>query len=304
MAAEQPPTDAGDATAEPGAGTRPLLSVRDLSVRFGTFPAVQDVSFDLFAGETLAVVGESGSGKSVTALSIMRLVEIGTRGRIVSGSVELARPGEPVVDLVAESEARLRDIRGSVISMIFQEPLTSLNPVFSVKSQITEAVRAHADVDRSEASAMALEMLRKVRIPEPEKRLGQYPHEMSGGMRQRVMIAQALVLSPKVLICDEPTTALDVTIQAQILRLVGDLQTETGTAVIMITHDMGVVAEIADRVVVMKDSRVVEQGSVHQIFAEPRHAYTKALLAAVPRLGSMDDTDEPAKFPLVDAVSL
>jgi len=290
----------------PGAAGRrhPLLSVSDLTVHFGTFPAVQDVSFELFAGETLAIVGESGSGKSVTALSIMRLVDIGTRGRISAGRIELAEPGKPAVDLVAESEERLRAIRGSVISMIFQEPLTSLNPVFSIESQITEAVRAHTDADRSEARAMALEMMRKVRIPEPEKRLRQYPHEMSGGMRQRVMIAQALVLSPRVLICDEPTTALDVTIQAQILRLISDLQQDTGTAVVMITHDMGVVAEIADRVVVMKDSRVVEQGTVEQIFADPQQPYTKALLAAVPRLGSMSHTDEPAKFPLVDAGSL
>jgi len=290
----------------PGAAGRrhPLLSVSDLTVHFGTFPAVQDVSFELFAGETLAIVGESGSGKSVTALSIMRLVDIGTRGRISAGRIELAEPGKPAVDLVAESEERLRAIRGSGSSVIVQGPRTALNPVFSIGSRITEAVRAHTEADRSEARAMALEMMRKVRIPEPEKRLKQYPHEMSGGMRQRVMIAQALVLSPRVLICDEPTTALDVTIQAQILRLISDLQQDTGTAVVMITHDMGVVAEIADRVVVMKDSRVVEQGTVEQIFADPQQPYTKALLAAVPRLGSMSHTDEPAKFPLVDAGSL
>ncbi len=279
----------------------PLISVRNLTVHFGTFCAVKDVSFDLYPGETLAIVGESGSGKSVTALSIMRLVEIGTRGRITSGSIRLSLPNEGTVDLVTETEDRLRDIRGRVISMIFQEPLTSLNPVYSIRTQITEAVRAHTNVDRSQARAMALEIMGKVRIPEPHKRLRQYPHEMSGGMRQRVMIAQALVLNPRVLICDEPTTALDVTIQAQILRLIRDLQDDTGTAVIMITHDMGVVAEVADRVVVMKDALVVEQGPVHTIFAEPQHRYTNALLAAVPRLGSMNHTDEPAKFPLVEA---
>jgi peptide/nickel transport system ATP-binding protein/glutathione transport system ATP-binding protein len=261
---------------------------------------VQNVSFDLHAGETLAIVGESGSGKSVTALSIMRLVELGTRGRITSGEIELNAPNEIPTNLVDESEDRLREIRGGIMSMIFQEPLTALNPVYSIESQITEAVRAHRAVSKDAAREMALEIMKKVRIPDPEKRLKQYPHEKSGGMRQRIMIAQALVLNPQLLICDEPTTALDVTIQAQILRLIKDLQEETGAAVIMITHDMGVVAEVADRVVVMKDSKVVEQGDVQQIFADPQEPYTKALLAAVPRLGSMNDTDEPAKFPLVE----
>ena len=284
--------------------TTPLLSVRDLTVEFGTFPAVQDVSFDLHPGETLAIVGESGSGKSVTALSIMRLVELGTRGRITSGEIELNPPNDIPTDLVTESEEKLRQIRGRIMSMIFQEPLTALNPVYSIESQLTEAVRAHQPVSKESAREMALEIMKKVRIPDPEKRLKQYPHEMSGGMRQRVMIAQALVLSPQLLICDEPTTALDVTIQAQILRLIKDLQEETGAAVIMITHDMGVVAEVADRVVVMRNSRVVEQGTVHQIFDDPQEPYTKALLAAVPRLGSMNDTDEPAKFPLVDIEAL
>ncbi len=282
----------------------PLLSVRDLTVEFGTFPAVQNVSFELHPGETLAIVGESGSGKSVTALSIMRLVELGTRGRITSGEIELNTPNDIPTDLVTESEDKLREIRGRVMSMIFQEPLTALNPVYSIESQLTEAVRAHQPVSKESAREMALEIMKKVRIPDPEKRLKQYPHEMSGGMRQRVMIAQALVLNPQLLICDEPTTALDVTIQAQILRLIKDLQEETGAAVIMITHDMGVVAEVADRVVVMRNSRVVEQGTVHQIFDDPQEPYTKALLAAVPRLGSMNETDEPAKFPLVDVEAL
>jgi len=284
--------------------SQPLLSVRDLTVQFGSFPAVQNVSFELHPGETLAIVGESGSGKSVTALSIMRLVEIGTRGRITKGEIELNVPNEIPTDLVTESEERLRQIRGGLMSMIFQEPLTALNPVYTIESQLTEAVRAHRNVSKDVARGQALEIMRHVRIPDPEKRLKQYPHEMSGGMRQRVMIAQALVLHPQVLICDEPTTALDVTIQAQILRLIKDLQEETGTAVIMITHDMGVVAEVADRVVVMKDSKVVEQGTVYQIFDDPQQPYTKALLAAVPRLGSMNDTDVPAKFPLVDIEAL
>ena len=279
---------------------QPLISVRDLTVKFGTFPAVQNVSFDLHPNETLAIVGESGSGKSVTALSIMRLLEQGTRGEITGGEIVLALPGEEAVDLASQGEDFLRAVRGQVISMIFQEPLTALNPVYTVGNQIGEAIRAHQDVSRAESKQMALEMLGKVRIPEPEKRLRQYPHELSGGMRQRVMIAQALALNPQVLICDEPTTALDVTIQAQILRLIADLQRDTGAAVIMITHDMGVVAEIADRVVVMKSSRVVEQGTVHQIFSDPQDPYTKALLNAVPRLGSMNDTDEPTKFDLVE----
>ena len=278
-----------------------LLSVRGLTVRFGSFTAVDDVSFDLEPGETLAIVGESGSGKSVTALSIMRLVELGTRGEIVAGEILLGdETDDPPIDLVKTPEDDLRDIRGRTISMIFQEPLTALNPVYSIGNQIAEAVRAHRDVSRREADAMALEILERVRIPDAEKRLKQYPHEMSGGMRQRVMIAQALVLNPRILICDEPTTALDVTIQAQILHLIRDLQDDTGATVIMITHDMGVVAETADRVVVMRHAKIVEQGSVEQIFAEPSHPYTRALLAAVPRLGSMDGIDKPAKFDLVE----
>ncbi len=279
---------------------QPLLSVRGLTVKFGAFTAVDDVSFELRPGETLAIVGESGSGKSVTALSIMRLIELSSRGRITAGEIELSHSDEAPTDLVQESEEKLRGIRGRVLSMIFQEPLTALNPVYSIGNQISEAVRAHSAVSRQAAHEMALEMLRRVRIPEAEKRIKEYPHQMSGGMRQRVMIAQALVLNPRLLICDEPTTALDVTIQAQILGLIQDLQEETGAAVIMITHDMGVVAEIADRVVVMKSAKVVEQGPVEEIFAHPQHPYTKALLAAVPRLGSMNNTDEPAKFPLVE----
>jgi len=282
------------------ADQRPLLSVRGLTVRFGSFTAVNDVTFDLQQGETLAIVGESGSGKSVTALSIMRLVELGTRGEITAGEILLDVDDGPPIDLIRTAEDELRDIRGRTISMIFQEPLTALNPVYSIGNQIAEAVRAHRNVSRAEADTLALEMLERVRIPDAEKRLKQYPHELSGGMRQRVMIAQALVLNPRILICDEPTTALDVTIQAQILHLIRDLQDDTGAAVIMITHDMGVVAETADRVVVMRNAEIVEQGPVEQIFADPHHAYTTALLAAVPKLGSMTGLDEPAKFDLVD----
>lgn len=280
---------------------RPVLSVRDLTVSFDDFVAVDAVSFDLHRGQTLAIVGESGSGKSVTALSIMRLVELGTRATIDRGQIMFdSGRGEPV-DLVAQNEPTMRRIRGNQISMIFQEPLTSLNPVYTVGNQVAEAVMLHQGLDKKAATGRALEMLELVRIPEAKRRLGQYPHEMSGGMRQRVMIAMALSCDPTVLIADEPTTALDVTIQAQILGLMRELQHESGAAVIIITHDMGVVAEVADDVVVMNRSKVVEQGSVYRIFEQPQQDYTKALLAAVPRLGSMAGTSAPARFDLVDA---
>jgi ABC-type dipeptide/oligopeptide/nickel transport system ATPase component len=283
-----------------GSDPEPILQVRDLRVTFGSFTAVDDLSFDLFPGETLAVVGESGSGKSVTALSIMRLVELGTRGKIENGEILFRRPDGEVVDLVQLDEAAMRDIRGNRISMIFQEPLTSLNPVYTVGNQVAEAVVLHQQVDKDEAMARALEMFRLVRIPDPEQRLEQFPHEMSGGMRQRVMIAMALSCDPSVLIADEPTTALDVTIQAQILGLMRDLRQTTGAAVMIITHDMGVVAEVADRVVVMNRSRLVEQGGVFDVFENPVEEYTKALLAAVPRLGSMAGTEGPEAFHLVE----
>ncbi len=279
---------------------RPLLSVRDLTVTFGSFTAVDRVSFNLHEGQTLAVVGESGSGKSVTALSIMRLVELGTRGKIEGGEIIFRMPDESVIDLVQASEAQMRDLRGNRISMIFQEPLTSLNPVYTVGNQVAEAIMLHQGLGKAGAEAKALDTFRLVRIPNPEQRLGQYPHEMSGGMRQRVMIAMALSCGPTVLIADEPTTALDVTIQAQILGLMRELQEETGAAVLIITHDMGVVAEIADDVVVMNRARVVETGSVLDLFERPAEAYTKALLAAVPRLGSMAGTTEPARFELFE----
>jgi len=279
----------------------PILQVRNLVVTFGEFTAVDGTSFDLMPGETLAVVGESGSGKSVTALSIMRLVELGTRGKVEEGEILFRRPTGEVVDLLKLDEDEMRAIRGDRISMIFQEPLTSLNPVYTVGNQVAEAVMLHQGVDKDEANARALEMFQLVRIPDPDKRLEQYPHEMSGGMRQRVMIAMALSCDPSVLIADEPTTALDVTIQAQILGLMRDLQETTGAAVMIITHDMGVVAEVADRVVVMNQAKIVEAGTVYEIFEEPREAYTKALLSAVPKLGSMRGLDAPEPFPLVEA---
>ena len=278
----------------------PLLSIRDLTVTFGSFTAVDGISYDLHEGQTLAVVGESGSGKSVTALSIMRLVELGTRGRIEGGKILFRQPDGSVVDLVQLSEDEMREIRGNQISMIFQEPLTSLNPVYTVGNQVAEAVMLHQGMDKEAANERALEMFQLVRIPDPDQRLEQFPHEMSGGMRQRVMIAMALSCDPTILIADEPTTALDVTIQAQILGLMRDLRETTGAAVMIITHDMGVVAEVADDVVVMNQAKVVETGSVYDIFENPREPYTRALLAAVPRLGSMTGRSEPAPFDLVE----
>jgi len=277
----------------------PILQVRDLTVTFGSFTAVDEISFDLLEGETLAVVGESGSGKSVTALSIMKLVELGTRGRIENGEI-LFRTPSGMVDLVTLDEDEMREIRGNEISMIFQEPLTSLNPVYTVGNQVAEAVMLHQGVERDEANDRALEMFERVRIPDPQDRVKQYPHEMSGGMRQRVMIAMALSCDPTVLIADEPTTALDVTIQAQILGLMRELRQDTGAAVMIITHDMGVVAEVADRVIVMNQAKVVEAGSVFEIFEDPKEDYTRALLAAVPLLGSMQGLIEPAPFQLVE----
>lgn len=278
--------------------SEPVLSVRDLQVSFGSFKAVKGVSFDLHAGKTLCIVGESGSGKSVTALSIMRLVDLGTRGTIDGGQILYRKPNGETIDLAKASEPEMRKIRGNDISMIFQEPLTSLNPVFTVGNQVAEAVMLHQNVDQAEALNRALEMFELVRIPNAKARLKQYPHEMSGGMRQRVMIAMALSCDPRVLIADEPTTALDVTIQAQILGLMRTLQEDTGAAVVMITHDMGVVAEVADDVVVMNSGKYVETGNVFEIFERPQKSYTQELLAAVPRLGSMTGLTEPARFVL------
>jgi len=279
-----------------------LLAVDNLTVTFDEFTAVDSVGFTIEPGETLGVVGESGSGKSVTALSIMRLIEMGTRAKIADGRVELEMPDGSILDLLTQDEPTMRSIRGNQIAMIFQEPLTSLNPVYPVGEQIAEALRIHEGLGHKVAMARAREMFDLVRIPEANKRIGQYPHEMSGGMRQRVMIAIALCCEPRLLIADEPTTALDVTIQAQILGLIKQLQVETGTAVILITHDMGVIAEVADRVVVMNQSRVVEQGPVEQIFHSPREPYTQGLLSAVPRLGSMAGKDEPEAFHLAGSL--
>jgi glutathione transport system ATP-binding protein len=276
----------------------PLLSVTDLTVTFDGFTAVDSVGFTIEPGETLGVVGESGSGKSVTALSIMRLVEMGTRAKITRGRVELKMHDGSTLDLLGQDEPTMRSIRGNQIAMIFQEPLTSLNPVYPVGEQIAEAVRIHDGSNRKTSMARAREMFDLVRIPEADKRIGQYPHEMSGGMRQRIMIAIGLCCGPRLLIADEPTTALDVTIQAQILGLIKQLQVETGTAMMLITHDMGVIAEVADRVVVMNQSKIVEQGPVDQIFHSPREAYTRGLLSAVPKLGSMAGHDGPRPFNL------
>ena len=276
----------------------PLLSVTDLTVTFDDFTAVDSADFTIEPGETLGVVGESGSGKSVTALSIMRLVEMGTRAKITRGRVDLKMQDGSTLDLLSQDEATMRSIRGNQIAMIFQEPLTSLNPVYPVGEQIAEALRIHEGSNRKTSMARAREMFDLVRIPEADKRIGQYPHEMSGGMRQRIMIAIGLCCGPRLLIADEPTTALDVTIQAQILGLIKQLQVETGTAMMLITHDMGVIAEVADRVVVMNQAKIVEQGPVEQIFHSPRESYTRGLLSAVPKLGSMAGHDGPRPFNL------
>ena len=278
---------------------RSVLHVERLTVEFATaervVAAVRDLSFAIDRGETVAIVGESGSGKSVTALSVMRLVEHGG-GRIVTGRLAFARPGGTHVDLATVDAATMRAIRGAEIAMIFQEPMTSLNPVFPVGDQIAESVRLHQGKDARGARREALRMLEQVRIPEARAMLDRYPHQLSGGMRQRVMIAMALSCRPTLLIADEPTTALDVTIQAQILALIRLLQDEMHMAVMFITHAMGVVAEIADRVVVMNRGEKVEEGDVRAIFAAPREAYTRALLAAVPTLGALANEDAPRKF--------
>jgi peptide/nickel transport system ATP-binding protein len=242
--------------------------------------AVNDLSFDLHRGETLCIVGESGCGKSLTALSILRLLPR-PYGRIGGGRVLF--DGQ---DLARLSDAEMRKVRGHAISMIFQEPMTSLNPVLTIGRQIAETVMVHEGLPWQSCMDRALEMLRQVRIPEPERRLHEYPHQLSGGMRQRVMIAMALACRPRVLLADEPTTALDVTIQAQILDLVRELQEETGTSVILITHDLGVVAEMAERVLVMYAGNKVEEGSAEEIFDAPAHPYTRGLMAAMPHLGS------------------
>ena len=258
-----------------------LLKVENLQTHFrtrsGLVRAVDGVSFHIDRGELLSVVGESGCGKSITALSIMRLVT--PPGRIVGGSVKFE--GE---DLLSASERRMREIRGDDIAMIFQDPMTSLNPVYTVGEQIAEALRLHRGMSRKEAKAAAIEAMREVSIPDPARRADDYPHQLSGGMRQRVMIAMALACDPKLLIADEPTTALDVTIQAQILELLNELRTTRDLGVLLITHDLGVVAEVADRVAVMYTGRIVEESPVGELFARPKHPYTEGLLRSVPKL--------------------
>ena len=265
----------------------PLLEVKGLRTEFRTggssFAAVDGISFSLAPGETLGIVGESGCGKSVTSLSIMRLVP-NPPGRITAGEIRLE--GRNLLEM---PESDMRAVRGDDIAMIFQEPMTSLNPVQTVGDQIIEAVQLHRPLNASNARARALEMLRLVKIPSPETRLDEYPHQLSGGMRQRVMIAMALACDPKLLIADEPTTALDVTIQAQILDLLRDLRERTGAAIMLITHDLGVVAELAHRVIVMYAGRIVEEAPVDLLFADPQHPYTLGLLGSIPRLGSDGD---------------
>ncbi|NVK46199.1 MAG: ABC transporter ATP-binding protein [Rhodobacteraceae bacterium] len=277
---------------------RALIDVSHLRVEFptrgGTVVGVKDVSFTIAPGETLCVVGESGSGKSVSSLAIMRLIEFGG-GKIAEGDIKL-RKGEQIIDLTAMNPEKMRALRGNDIGMIFQEPMTSLNPVFTIERQLCEGLRVHKGMTKDQARVRAIELMKDVRIPEPERRLSQYPHELSGGMRQRVMIAMAMACEPKLLICDEPTTALDVTIQAEILALIDRLKREHGTAVLFITHDMAVVAQMADRVLVMFRGDVVEEGRVEEIFETPKEEYTKALLAAVPKLGEM--TGKPAPEPM------
>jgi peptide/nickel transport system ATP-binding protein len=258
----------------------PILAVRDLQVRItddsGSFNVVSEMALSVSAGETLSIVGESGCGKSMTALSLLRLLP--ESASIVGGSIEIE--GQ---DFLALDERTVEDYRGEKIAMIFQEPLTALNPVLTIGEQIAEGVRQHRKVGRRQAFARALEVLRLVQMPDPERRARQYPHELSGGMRQRAMIALALACEPRIIVADEPTTALDVTIQAQILGLISDLQERLGTALVLITHDLGVVAEVADRVVVMYAGRRVEEARVFSLFEEPLHPYTIGLMGAVPR---------------------
>jgi glutathione transport system ATP-binding protein len=263
----------------------------------GVLTAVDAVDFDVAPGRTLAIVGESGSGKSVTAMALLRLTDH-TGGRITAGRLDFTRRDGRITDLATASDDTLRAIRGNEIAMIFQEPMTSLNPLFTVGEQITEVITLHQHLSQAEASAQARDLLQKVRLPDAARMLDRYPHQLSCGMRQRVMIAIALSCRPRLLIADEPTTALDVTIQAQILATIRELQQETGTAVIFITHDMGVVAEMADEVAVFRAGRKVEQAEAATLFTAPKHPYTQALLAAVPRLGSMTGKPPPGLKPL------
>ncbi|MNR84534.1 Glutathione import ATP-binding protein GsiA [compost metagenome] len=271
---------------------KPLLSVENLSVEFGSSRVVDDLSFTVEAGKTVAVVGESGSGKSVTSLSTMRLADM-MGAKYASGRILFNDR-----DLLKASQKEMRSIRGKEIAMIFQEPMTSLNPVFTIGDQICEVLMLHEKLGKSAAMTEAQRLLDMVRLPDSSQLLHRFPHQLSGGMRQRVMIAMALACRPKLLIADEPTTALDVTIQAQILNIMRDLQKTLGMGMVFITHDMGVVAEMADHVVVMWKGQKVEEGPVNEIFANPQHPYTRTLLSAVPRLGSMSGEDFPKRMPL------
>ena len=279
----------------------PLLQVKNLCTSFnvdaGEVRAVNGISFNLDKGKVLGIVGESGSGKSVTAYSIMRILL--EPGKIVGG--EILFNGE---DIVKYSKKQMREFRGKRVSIIFQDPMTSLNPTFTIGNQLREAILLHTDRNRAEANARALEMLQLVGVNEPEKRLKQYPHELSGGMRQRVMIAMALACEPDILIADEPTTALDVTIQAQILELMKDLQKKMGMAIIMITHDLGVIADMCDEIIVMYAGRVCERGTVDEIFYNPRHEYTKGLLRSIPTLNGGHDKLIPIAGSPVDLTNL
>jgi oligopeptide/dipeptide ABC transporter ATP-binding protein len=275
--------------------TEPLLDVRGLKTQFftdrGVVRAVDDVSFAIRPGQTLAVVGESGCGKSVTSLSIMRLIPQ-PPGRIVAGEIRFDG-----TDLLKLSERRMRKIRGNQISMIFQEPMTSLNPVFRVREQIGEVLRLHQGLDKAAAREKSIDLLRQVGIPSPESRVDDYPHQMSGGMRQRVMIAMALACDPRIIIADEPTTALDVTIQAQILELMDNLRRETGTAVLLITHDLGVVAETAEHVVVMYAGRMVEEADARELFHHPLHPYTRGLMRSIPGVSETGERERLEAIP-------
>tara|TARA_B100000214_G_scaffold25380_1_gene16679 strand:- start:1393 stop:3279 length:1887 start_codon:yes stop_codon:yes gene_type:complete len=280
----------------------PIAEFKNLKVVFetkdGTVTGVEDVSFSIYPGETVCVVGESGSGKSVSSLSMMRLVEFGG-GKIEGGKLNFEKQVGGSLDLANATQKSMRHTRGNEIGMIFQEPMTALNPVFTIGRQLTEGLRLHKKLSKQQARLRAIELLDQVRIPEPEKRLKQYPHELSGGMRQRVVIAMALACEPRLLIADEPTTALDVTIQAEILALIDRLKRETGTAVMFITHDMAVVAQMADRVVVMYRGNKVEEGNVIDVFQNPQHDYTKSLLSAVPKLGEMLGKKYPEPMKLI-----
>ena len=278
-----------------------LIDIHDLNVRFPNrgkpIDAVRGISFKIFRGETLGVVGESGSGKSVTSMSILGLNHIAgafvSAGNIIFNSDRLGS-----VDITKLENQEIRKIRGREIGMIFQEPMTCLNPVLNIQLQLYEALETHLHDENLNLKMRMLELLEKLRIPDPIAKLSQYPHNLSGGMRQRIMIAIALGCQPSLLIADEPTTALDVTIQAQILDLIKEMQSDFGTSVLFVTHDMAVIAEMADRVIVMLDGKIVEQGPVGQIFNNPQHDYTKKLISAVPKIGSMTGTKKPEKFPV------